>query len=380
MFDVKSNLTVRVGLFILSLAYFSFTFYQCTVALLHNAHPGTASYWVWVTDSTGILGMGFRFAAGIIAVLTSMFFLIKKDLSREETLMSLRWIVLLEALYWFVSLFPSGLWGLTQLGQHISGQFSGLASTFLINTTIPCLFESIALPIVLGALFFQITEKRLSKGAFKWGLIAGTMYIYVFWLNNLCNWVSTVMMKGTDYILLFPQNAWNLFSFVTTSFGLLALALFATYFSAKSIRSGQMEKTSLKSIGAIIVFFGLYFDGIFMLWIYAGSVGGWSTWYAWFLGHNADLWLMTLPLAGLPFLLITIKQNQSKILSFLTQGIGLIFYGVFWAAYAFALPTNNVLIDHDAYRIPLGIFGGILLILIFVSLGISALKRRETSN
>ena len=60
-----------------------------------------------------MLGMGFRFAAGIIAVLTALFFLLKKDLSRAETLMSLRWIVILEALYWFVGLFPSGLWGLT---------------------------------------------------------------------------------------------------------------------------------------------------------------------------------------------------------------------------------------------------------------------------
>jgi hypothetical protein len=373
MFDSKSSLALRVGLFIASLAYFSFTFYEATVGVLHNAHPNTASYWVWVTDSAGMLGMGFRFAAGIIAVLTALFFLIKKDLSRAETLMSLRWIVILEALYWFVGLFPSGLWGLT---RPFAG---GQSNLFLIDTTIPCLFESIAIPLVFGVLFLKLNERDLSRGALKWGLIAGTVYIYVFWLNNMCNWVATVIGKGVNYIVLFPGNAANLFSFLVTSVGLLALALFATYFTVRTIRNGQTGGIDLKKVGAIMVFFGLYFDAIFMLWIFLGSVGGWSTWYAWFLGHNADLWIMALPLVGIPLLLsATTKGKLARSLSLFSQGVGLLFFGVFLAAYALALPTNNVLIDQAAYRIPLAIFGGLLLVLILVSLAISALKKKET--
>ena len=39
MFDSKSSLSFRIGLFIASIAYFSFTFYEATVAVLHNSHP-----------------------------------------------------------------------------------------------------------------------------------------------------------------------------------------------------------------------------------------------------------------------------------------------------------------------------------------------------
>jgi len=374
MLDLRDNLTLRIGLFIASLAYFSYTFYESTVALLHNTHPGTTTFWVWVTDTTGLLGMGFRTAAGLIAVLTTLFFLVKRDLSKAETLASIRWIVILEALYWFVSLFPSGLWGLT---RPVIG---GISNTFFIDTTIPCLFESIALPIVLGVLFFQLNEKCLSKGALKWGLIAGTVYIYVFWLNNLCNWVATVIGKGVNYLLLFPQNLPNLFSFIVTSVGLLGLALFATYFTVKTVRKGHMDKIDVKRAGAIIVFFGLYFVVIFELWIFLGSVGGWSSWYAWFLGHDADLWIMALPLAGIPLLLSSSTIKQVKVLSLLAQTSGLLFFIVFLAAYAFALPTNNVLISQMAYRIPLAIFGGLLLILTFVSLAVSTLTKHETTQ
>jgi hypothetical protein len=366
MLSLKTNLSLRTGLFLLSLAYFSFTFYQMTVALLHNGHPGTTSYWVWATDTTGILGMGFRSAAGAIALISSLFFLLKKDLSKVETLMSLRLIVILEALYWFVSLFPSGLWGLTRLSSV----------TFLVTTTIPCLFESIILPIVFSMLFLKLNEKNLNNGAMKWGLIAGTAYIYVFWLNNLCNWAAAVYIKGASYLTSFPANV---LSFALTSVGLLALALFSTYFTMKTLRGAGPVKMDLRKVGNLIVFFGLYFDAIFMLWIYLGSVGGWSTWYAWFLGHNADLWLMLAPLAGIPFFLSFEKTKFVGALARSAQAASLAFYAVFLAAYAFALPTNNVRIDQDAYRIPIAVFGGILLILI-LACTIMANFRKQKAN
>jgi len=57
----------------------------------------------------------------------------------------------------------------------------------------------------------------------------------------------------------------------------------------------------LKTVGVIIVLAGLYF-----LWNYVtGIIFGaelWSDWYAWFLGHNLDLWALSLPLLGLPLL------------------------------------------------------------------------------
>jgi hypothetical protein len=38
------------------------------------------------------------------------------------------------------------------------------------------------------------------------------------------------------------------------------------------------------------------------MWVFFGSVGGWGAWYQWFLGHNLDLWVLSLPLVGVPLL------------------------------------------------------------------------------
>ena len=60
-----------------------------------------------------------------------------------------------------------------------------------------------------------------------------------------------------------------------------------------------MEELKLKTIGAILIVFGLFFLWNYLTWIF---FGGWSSWYAWFLGHNLDLWMLSLPLLGLPLL------------------------------------------------------------------------------
>jgi hypothetical protein len=93
----------------------------------------------------------------------------------------------------------------------------------------------------------------------------------------------------------------NLLSFILTLYGLSALVVFTAYFTGKSISAGadSFEKFNLRPIGAIIVALGLYFLWNYLTWIF---FGGWSDWYAWFLGHNLDLWMLSLPLVGLPLL------------------------------------------------------------------------------
>ena len=131
-------------------------------------------------------------------------------------------------------------------------------------------------------------------------------YIFVFWLNNTCNWIAALMIKNVDYITAYPAN---LFSFLLTTVGLLAVAMFAAYFSIKTIRAQDFNKLNLKRIGVIIVAFGLYFDIIFVMYLFLGAVGGWGEWYAWFFGHNMDLWLMALPMVGVPF---SLSKQSSK--------------------------------------------------------------------
>ena len=59
----------------------------------------------------------------------------------------------------------------------------------------------------------------------------------------------------------------------------------------------------LKTVGVIIVVAGFYFLWNYLNWFFFGKPEIWSGgWYAWFLGHNLDLWLMVAPLVGLPLL------------------------------------------------------------------------------
>lgn len=49
---------------------------------------------------------------------------------------------------------------------------------------------------------------------------------------------------------------------------------------------------------------------------------------------------------------------------FLTQGVGAVFVGIFLAAYLGGLPTTAVLHSEAAFRIPLFIFGAVLMFLV----------------
>jgi hypothetical protein len=299
MFNIKPNLTIRTGLFLTALAWFTFTFYEFTNGLLHNIHPDAENP-VWnylvLQETGGCVGLGLRTAGGLVAVIASMFYLVKRDLSEPEALMALRLVVIFEASYWLSFLF-----------SIIPSEFTRL-TVMTIENNIPVTVQSIVLPIVLVMLFLNLSPKKAATGGIKWGLISGTVYILVIWLNNACNWIVEVvplpgaefmMVKGIDYITLYPAN---LFSFVLTVVGLLLLTLYTAYFSKKSIGKHDFTKINLRTVGVIITALGLYFDIIYVMYLFLGPVGGWNIWYAWFTGHNLDLWLMALPFAGLPLL------------------------------------------------------------------------------
>jgi thiamine transporter ThiT len=127
----------------------------------------------------------------------------------------------------------------------------------------------------------------------------------VFWLLESTIWISVIQAKGWGYLTSYPQN---LLSYVLSVFGLLALAIYAAGFSAKSRRAETLQELNLKIVGVIILAFGLYFLWNYLTWIY---FGGWSNWYAWFMGHNEDLWILSLPMLGLP-LLFSDKPNEKN--------------------------------------------------------------------
>jgi hypothetical protein len=72
-----------------------------------------------------------------------------------------------------------------------------------------------------------------------------------------------------------------------------------------------------------------------------------------------------------------LKFNEKQISKFLfaTQGVGAVFVVIFSAAYLAGLPTTAVLHSEPAFRIPLIIFGSLLLALILVTVILAAFSK-----
>ena len=303
--ETKVDWPLKIGLLFVSAALFSYMMYEFTNGII-NRGPLT-NFFILVTDVPGCIGMASRAAAGLIALVAVLSYIFKKDFSKAEAFMALRLVVLFEAGYWFFSFFMSGVMGLYGLFEPSAAL--GGTLLFTIENTLPCFLQSIGLVAVLLKLFLVLDPNKPAKGTIKWGLITGTFYIFVFWLNNTGNWIAALIEKGTDYITLYPAN---LFSFLISTVGLLLLGVYATYFTKKSIGTESWSKLNLQIIGTIVTIVGLYFGVHYMMYIFLGAVGGWGTWYAWTLGHNLDLWAMALPFIGLPFLfrMQTPKSNN----------------------------------------------------------------------
>ena len=292
MAQAKSNYPLKISLLVVSLSWFLFTLYQFIRGSLYGAMP-EQGFWLLLTDQTAVIGLAFSITAGFMAVVTVLLNTFRKSLSPNETLMTIRWILLAQAVYW-LSLLPSGLWGIEVLISF--PEYTGSFGFFFAN--LPCLIESLLMTPLLVKLFLALNSNKPSKVAIKWGFLSGIALILVFWFDNSFNWIVAVLQKGWGY-LLFPSN---LLSFGITTIGLLALALFAVQVYRKSSGVESFGELNFRMIGAIILGLGLYFDAVYLLWVFFGSAGGWGSWYAWILGHNMNLWAMSLPLLGLPML------------------------------------------------------------------------------
>jgi hypothetical protein len=72
-----------------------------------------------------------------------------------------------------------------------------------------------------------------------------------------------------------------------------------------------------------------------------------------------------------------LKTNNLARYAFLTQAIGAVFFAVFLASYALALPSNLVLHGEPIFRIPLSIFGGLFLALTAIAILLSFIAKPE---
>ena len=284
--------SAKTGITVVAVSWFAFTFFEFVSGIIHASN---FPWFIMVTDTLGCVGLGFRTLGGFVAVVTVTLFFFAGRMGKAEALMSVRWVLLFEAVYFAVSFIPAALWG---VGSDPFSNFRGQLLGNLVVNFIPCMVEGILMPVVLVKLFFELSPSKPMAEGIKWGLVVGVGYLFVFWLNNMGNWVYTAMYYKWSYVAA-PVN---LFSFLLTTVGLLVLAVYGAYFARSSFGVDSWRRLDLRKVGAVITAFGVYFDVIYLLWIVFGSVGGWSSWYAWFLGHNVDLWLLSLPVAGLPLL------------------------------------------------------------------------------
>jgi len=62
---------------------------------------------------------------------------------------------------------------------------------------------------------------------------------------------------------------------------------------------------------------------------------------------------------------------------FVVQGLGAIFVGVFLAAYLGGLPSTVVFHSEPAFRIPLSIFGVVLLVMVLAAVVLAGLSKKD---
>jgi hypothetical protein len=72
-----------------------------------------------------------------------------------------------------------------------------------------------------------------------------------------------------------------------------------------------------------------------------------------------------------------LKTNNLARYAFLTQAIGTVFFAVFLASYALALPSNQVLHGEPIFRTTLSIFGGLFLALTAIAILLSFIAKPE---
>jgi hypothetical protein len=74
---------------------------------------------------------------------------------------------------------------------------------------------------------------------------------------------------------------------------------------------------------------------------------------------------------------LRLTDEQTAKFLFAVQGIGAVFVGIFLAAYLGGLPTTAVLHSEPAFRIPLTIFGVVLLVLVLSAFVLAGLSKND---
>ncbi len=375
---------LKIGLLTVTIAYFLFNLHTMFtlewIGEWDRIAGGTFSLTVLIEDINSTIGLVFRFAGSIVAFAALIYYFARKRFSVNRSYLVLKAILIFEAIYW-LGLLASGIAGVLSLFN--SSVFMGLTPLlyfyYVTGSVLPGILESTIIPIVLLILAYKLSPLKPIKGAIKWSLISATVIIFVYWLLNTGIWAFVIPVKGTEYLTSYP---YMMGAFLSTLIGLLALTIYSAYATKKLVGTENLHDLNLKPVGVIILGLGLFYLWNYLTWIFFGGDYVWSDWFAWLLGHNMDLWMLSLPLVGLP-LLFSGKRLTAFLLAL--EGTGAVFTSIFLAAYLGGLlaaylggllPTT-VLHSEPVFRIPLAIIGAALLILVFTAVFLAARTKKE---
>ena len=368
---------LKIGLLIVALAYFLFTLHGTFtlewIGEWDRIGGGAFRFSIFVEDVTAYICLIFRLAASIIALVGVIYYLTKKGISKKSAYTILRLVLIFEAIYW-MGLAATTFFTVQSFAQTLVSQTIDSIANSLVLSVIPSVVEAIILPISLLILAFKLSPNKSENVIIRWSLISGIFYILAFWLVYTSIWSGVIRQNGIDYLTGRPEN---IISFGLTAFGLLALAIYMAYFTIKSKNVASIEELKMRNVGIILLAIGAYFLWNYLSWVILADAQ-WNSWYAMFLGHNMNLWMLSLPLIALPILSILPTGRKSRSLLLLaTEGIGAIFVSIFLAAYLAGIPTTAVLHSDAIVRISLAIIGTVFLLLILLATIFSLINRNK---
>ncbi len=374
MVEQKFYTPLKIGLLTVTLAYFLFNLHTMfTLEWIGEwaRTPGVFNTIQFIEDINATIGNSFRMVGSVIAIVALVIYFVKKNFSKNKGILIAKVVLVFEGIYW-LGLLASGASGVYRLFTSSS------SLNYSLGYVLPAVLESTIVPITLIIFAYKLSPNKPMNKSIKWGLISGTVLVFVYWLLNTGIWVLVLPVKGTEY-LTYP---YVMVAFLSTVLGLLALTAYSVYTTKTLSKTESLQDLNLKPVGVMILGLGLFYLWNYLTWIFFGGDHVWSSWYAWLLGHNMDLWMLSLPLVGLPLLFDTrsmqmgFNQTHRKLL-YATQGVGAVFVAVFLAAYLGGLPSTDVLHSEPIFRIPLIIFGAALLILILATVIMAAYMRKR---
>jgi hypothetical protein len=74
---------------------------------------------------------------------------------------------------------------------------------------------------------------------------------------------------------------------------------------------------------------------------------------------------------------LRLSEKQITTFLFVAQGVGAVFVGIFLAAYLAGLPTTAVFHSEPAFRVPLSIFGAVLLVMVLSAFVLAVLSKKD---